>query len=240
MINLYSISKIYHAENRECVGLKNITLSIQKGDFVAITGRDGSGKSTLMDILAMLERATFGKYVFENEDISLMDEDHVTRIRNSKVGVLYQKPNFIEGLSLYQNLELPLLYRGIDSKEREKIIEKNLEGLGLQEKINFKIGTLTRGNQQLFALCRALLNEGNLILADEPTGDLDTLQTEEMLGIFQSLNAKGMTIVYATNDIDIARHAKRVILLRDGLLTKDISLNNPLSAREIKERFQSR
>jgi putative ABC transport system ATP-binding protein len=239
MMNLYNVSKIYHAENRDCIGLKNITISITKGDFVAITGRNGSGKSTLIDLLSMIDRPTFGKYVFENMDISLMDEDQTINLRKVMMGVLHQKPNFIEGLSLYQNLELPLIYRGIPSRERKNRIDKVLEELEIRDKINFKMDSLTRKNQQFFALSRALLSESNLIIADEPTGDLDTVETEEMLGVFQSLNAKGSTIIYATSDIDIARHAKRVVLLRDGILIKDINLNNPLSAREIKERLQS-
>ncbi len=237
MINLYNISKTYNVENHEYVGIKNVTLTIQKGDFVAITGRTGSGKTTLMDIISMIDRPTFGKYVFENADISLMDEDAITKMRGKKVGHMYQKPNFIDGFTVYQNLETPFLYKNDSQSDVKGKITKVLEDLKISDKINAKINSLSRKNQQLLALARALLSSENLIIADEPTGDLNSFETEIVLEELQRLNAKGVTIVIVTDDIDIARHAKRVILLKDGIIEKDINLSNPLSARELTQKF---
>lgn len=233
MISLYNISKIHKVANEENAALKNITFSFNRGDFIAITGPSGSGKTTLMDIICMITRPTYGKYVFENTDVSLMSEADISNMRVNKIGILFQATNLIPELTVCQNMEIPLLYKGLGVAQRREKVELMLDYLGLSNYINVKPGEINRSKQQIAALGRSLMNDPDLIVADEPTGDVDSITAEEILGIFQKINAAGKTIVYVTHDIDVARHAKRVVCLKDGELVKDVILAKPINSAEV-------
>lgn len=233
MISLYNISKVHKLSDEERSAVKNITFTIEEGDFVAITGPSGSGKTTLMDIICMIDRPTFGKYVFQTIDVSLMNENEVNKLRNEKIGIVFQASKLIPEFTVYQNMEIPLMYRGIQPNVRREKVNEVMSYLGIPDLVSLKPGEINRGKQQIIAIGRALLNEPDLIVADEPTGDVDSKTSEEILHIFQKLNAKGKTIIYVTHDIDVARHAKRVICLKDGMVIKDITLAKPINSLEI-------
>lgn len=239
MISLYNISKIHKVAHEEYSAIKNITLSIQKGDFVSLTGASGSGKSTLLDILSMVDRPTFGKFVFDNADVSLMDDDDLTKLRNSKIGIVYQSSNLIQEFNILQNMQIPLLYKGIQAAERKQIVLEMLSEFGIIDKQNVLPADLTRGEQQTVAIARALLNKPGVLILDEPTGNLDSVTSEEIIHILQRLNNQGgLTIILATHDIDIARHAKRVIAIKDGLILKDVTLTNPIIASDVLNKMR--
>jgi putative ABC transport system ATP-binding protein len=224
--------KIYKLGDYEIHALRGIDLSIEKGAFVAIMGPSGSGKSTLMNILGCLDRPTEGRYLLDGEDVSSLDRNNLAGIRNRKIGFVFQSFNLLSRTTALENVELPLLYSGNHSKDITERAIKALVMVGLEGREHHYPNKLSGGQQQRVAIARALVNDPSIILADEPTGNLDTRTSVEVMGIFQSLNQKGITIVLITHERDIAAYAKRNITFRDGKIVKDDIVAVPKKASE--------
>ena len=221
VISTEHLVKIYTLGDYEIHALRGIDLSIEKGGFVAIMGPSGSGKSTLMHILGCLDRPTRGKYLLEGKDISSLDRNSLARIRNQKIGFVFQSFNLLSRTTALENVELPLLYNNSYSKERIEKAKKALGLVGLEGREKHYPNKLSGGQQQRVAIARALVNDPAIILADEPTGNLDTRTSIEVMEIFQTLNESGITILVITHEKDIAMYAKRNITFRDGKIVKD-------------------
>lgn len=216
LIKLSKINKIYTSGEIYFQALKNINLEVKKGEFIAIIGASGSGKSTLMHIIGLLDRPTSGSYNLNGQDTSYFKEDTLAKIRNTKLGFVFQSFNLLPRTSALDNVAMPLLYAG-DSKEvREQKAKTALEQVGLSDKLNSRPNQLSGGQQQRVAIARALVNNPEIILADEPTGNLDSKSGGEIMQIFQKLHKVGKTIVMITHETEIAKHAKRIIRLKDG------------------------
>lgn len=221
MIQISHITKIYKTGAVETIALSDVSFTVDKGEFVAVMGPSGSGKSTLMHIIGALDTATSGTYVLDGEDISRLSRDKLAEIRNKKIGFVFQAYNLLPRATALKNVMLPLVYGGIpEDKRREKAI-KFLKMVGLGERLESKSNQLSGGQQQRVAIARALAMNPAIILADEPTGNLASVQGEEIMGIFQELNSQGHTIIMITHELDIASHAKRILQLRDGKLVED-------------------
>ena len=221
LIKLSNLSKTYQIGQNEVAALKNVDLTIQNGEFVAIMGPSGSGKSTLMNLLGCLDKPSSGEYVLDDNIISKLDSNKLAEIRNKKIGFVFQNFNLLARTTAMENVEIPLIYSGISFKERELKAKKKLELVGLEDRIDHKPNQLSGGQQQRVAIARALVNEPVVVLADEPTGALDSKTGEEIMSIFQELNKSGITIILVTHEIDIALHAKRVITFKDGVIIED-------------------
>jgi len=221
LISLSHISKIYQSGEVKVKALDDISFEIQKGEFVAIMGPSGSGKSTLMHILGLLDRPTQGRYYLEGMDTSKFSDEELAKIRNKKIGFVFQFFNLLPRTSALRNVMVPMIYGGIKLEEREKRAQELLEAVGLKERLYHTSSQLSGGEQQRVAIARALTMNPAIILADEPTGNIATVQAEEVMKIFQRLNEKGHTIVLITHEPDIAEYAKRIISLRDGKIIKD-------------------
>ena len=224
--------KIYKLGDFEIHALRGINLSLEKGEFVAIMGPSGSGKSTLMNILGCLDRPTKGKYFLEGKDISSLDRNSLAGIRNTKIGFVFQSFNLLSRTTSVENVELPLLYNGTSPKEKIQKAMKALATVGLGGRENHYPNQLSGGQQQRVAIARALVNDPSIILADEPTGNLDTRTSIEVMDIFQSLNEKGITIILITHEKDIAAYAKRNITFRDGRIVRDEAVPVPKKAAQ--------
>jgi putative ABC transport system ATP-binding protein len=224
--------KIYNLGDFDIHALRGINLSIQEKEFVAIMGPSGSGKSTLMHILGCLDRPTKGRYLLEGEDVSSLDRNSLAAIRNKKIGFVFQVFNLLSRTSALENVELPLLYNGTPAKDRIQRAKKALAMVGLEGREHSRPNQLSGGQQQRVAMARALINDPAIIMADEPTGNLDTRTSIEIMGILQSLNRSGITIILITHEKDIAAYAKRNIAFRDGKIVKDEELPNPKKAEE--------
>jgi len=221
LISLSHISKIYQSSEVKVKALDDISFEVEKEEFVAIMGPSGSGKSTLMHILGLLDRPTSGKYLLEDMDTSKFSDEELAKIRNKKIGFVFQSSNLLPRTSALRNVMMPMIYGGIKPQEREKKARQLLEAVGLGERIYHTSSQLSGGEQQRVAIARALAMNPAIILADEPTGNIATSQAEEVMKIFQKLNKEGHTIVLITHEPDIAEYAKRVISLRDGKIIKD-------------------
>jgi len=221
VISTEHLVKIYALGDYEIHALRGIDLSIEKGGFVAIMGPSGSGKSTLMHIVGCLDRPTKGKYFLEGEDVSSFDRNSLAGIRNRKIGFVFQSFNLLSRTTALENVELPLLYNTSYSKTRVERAKKALALVGLEGRENHYPNKLSGGQQQRVAIARALVNDPAIILADEPTGNLDTRTSVEVMEIFQNLNESGITIIIITHEKDIALYAKRNITFRDGRIVKD-------------------
>ena len=224
MIRIENVTKTYHSGNVDYQALKGVSFEIERGEYVAIMGPSGSGKSTLMHILGALDNPTSGKYYLDNKDVSKMDEDELARVRRSKIGYVFQSFNLLPRSTVVRNVMLPLVYNGTDRAERRKRAEKALQAAGLEDKELFShlSNQLSGGQIQRVAIARALVNNPLLLLADEPTGNLDTKTGEFVLETFQKLNDEGHTIILITHEQDVAQHAKRILILRDGDIQKEI------------------
>ncbi|MCJ7509174.1 MAG: ABC transporter ATP-binding protein [candidate division Zixibacteria bacterium] len=223
---------IYKLGDYEIHALRGINLLIEKGEFVAIMGPSGSGKSTLMNILGCLDRPTKGSYLLEGKDISSLDRDNLAQIRNQKVGFVFQSFNLLSRTTALENVELPLLYNSSYSKEKTEKAKKALSMVGLEGRESSYPNQLSGGQQQRVAIARALVNDPAIILADEPTGNLDTRTSIEVMEIFQSLNKNGITVILITHEKDIAAYTKRNITFRDGRIVKDEMVPVPKKAKD--------
>jgi putative ABC transport system ATP-binding protein len=221
MIQISNLSKVYDTGAIKVAALKSVQLNIEKGDFVAIIGASGSGKSTLMNILGCLDRPTEGTYALDGVQTEAMAEDKLAAIRNLKIGFVFQSFNLIPRNSALHNVELPMIYARVPKKERLDRAKQALERVGLGDRIDHNPNELSGGQKQRVAIARALVNHPAIILADEPTGNLDSHSTEEIMGIFKALNREGATIILVTHEPDIAEMANRVITFRDGEIIDD-------------------
>lgn len=221
LIELKNIYKIYHMGDEEVRASDGVSLSIDRGEFVAIVGKSGSGKSTLMNIIGALDVPTEGEYILGGEDVSEMSDDQLAQIRNKMIGFIFQQYNLLPKLNLLENVELPLLYAGVPVQERKERALKSLAKVGLEEKWKNLPNQLSGGQQQRVSIARALAGEPSLILADEPTGALDSRTSREVLNFLRQLNEEGNTIVMITHDNSIALEAKRVVRIKDGKINFD-------------------
>jgi putative ABC transport system ATP-binding protein len=216
LIYLSHISKIYQSGEVKVKALDDISFEVKKGEFVAIMGPSGSGKSTLMHILGLLDRPTSGKYLLEGMDTSKFSDEELARIRNKKIGFVFQFFNLLPRTTALRNVMIPMIYGGVKPQERERKARQLLEAVGLGKRIYHTSSQLSGGEQQRVAIARALAMNPAIILADEPTGNIATHQAEEIMKIFQKLNKEGHTIILITHEPDIAEYAKRIIRLKDG------------------------
>jgi len=231
VIDVRNITKTYQMGEVSLQVLKGISLKVYEGEFVSIMGPSGSGKSTLMNILGCLDQPTSGEYYLDGVDVSKLSENELARIRNKKIGFVFQNFNLLKRTSALRQVELPLIYGGVSG--RSKKAKAALEAVGLGNRLNHLPSELSGGQQQRVAIARALVNEPSMILADEPTGNLDSRSGTEVMQIFQQLNReKGITTVFVTHDPWIARHTQRVIMIRDGKVVADRKVAQPLVAGE--------
>ncbi len=221
MIQLSDVSKIYKNDSIETIALSNITFEINRGEFVAIMGPSGSGKSTLMHILGALDLPSAGTYILDGENVSHLGDDELADIRNRKIGFVFQAFNLLPRTSALKNVSLPMVYAGIPKTERFVRAQKYLTMVGLENRLLHTPSQLSGGQQQRVAIARALCMNPAIILADEPTGNIASVQADEIMSIFQNLNQQGHTIIMITHEPDIAEHAKRIINVRDGKITND-------------------
>lgn len=237
VIQLDNLHKVYKTGDVEVHALRGISLTINRGEFVAIMGASGSGKSTLMNVLGCLDKPTQGKYTLEGIDISGLNKNQLAEIRSKKIGFVFQNFNLLSRTSAIENVELPMLYGNYSHKERYQRAKESLAAVGLAGREKHFSSQLSGGEQQRVAVARALVNDPSIILADEPTGNLDTRTSIEVMDIFQNLNDKGITIVLITHEHDIAQYAKRNITFRDGHIKHDKPVNLRLHAKEVLERL---
>lgn len=220
-ISLTDITKVYQMGDQQVHALAGVTLQIQAGDFAAIMGPSGSGKSTLMNILGCLDRPSAGSYRLDNQEVAALNDDQLAKTRNKKIGFVFQNFNLLPRMSALQNVALPLVYGNIAKRERLDRAAAALELVGLGNRIEHKPNELSGGQRQRVAIARALINNPTIIMADEPTGNLDTKSGEEIMLIFNKLNQEGRTLILVTHEPEVADHAKRVILVRDGHIVRD-------------------
>jgi len=221
VIGVHDVGKVFDLGQIHVRALRNVSLTIEVGDLVAIMGSSGSGKSTLMNILGCLDIPTTGRYLIDGVDVGRMDEDDLADLRNRKIGFVFQSFNLVPRTSALVNVELPLAYAGLRGAERRERAERALRSVGMGHRLRHQPSELSGGQQQRVAVARAIVTNPSLILADEPTGNLDSHSTEEVLGIFARLNAEGRTVVLITHEPDVAAQCKRVIRLSDGAVVED-------------------
>jgi len=233
LVSLDDVHKTYRTGEMEVRAVRGVSLEIQRGEFVALMGASGSGKSTLMNILGCLDRPSAGRYVLDRSDVSKLDRDQLADIRNSKIGFVFQGFNLLPRTSARENVELPLLYGGhhlTNLQLREKA-DAVLASVGLQGREDHHPSQLSGGQQQRVAIARALINDPEVLLADEPTGNLDSRTSVEIMGVFQELNERGITIIMVTHEPDIASYARRDVVMRDGLVQSDRAVTQRLDAK---------
>jgi len=238
VIQLAEIHKIYHTGEVDVHAVRGISLEIMPGEFVAIMGSSGSGKSTLMNLIGCLDRPTQGNYRLDGIDVSTLDRNALADIRNQKIGFVFQGFNLLARTTARENVEMPMLYhrrRGSAHAQQERAL-RSLELVGLADRADHKPNQLSGGQQQRVAIARALVNQPSLLLADEPTGNLDSQTSIEIMGVFQKLNEQGITIIMVTHELDIARYTRRTVVLRDGKIVTD----EPVRERLVAETELSR
>ncbi len=235
VIEIDDITKVYHMGTVEVHALRGVSMRIAPGEMLAIMGPSGSGKSTLMNILGCLDQPTSGTYLLDGEDVSTLDDDALAFIRNQKVGFVFQNFNLLPRTSALENVELPLIYAGLPPKERHRRAKAMLEAVGLGQRLDHLPNELSGGQQQRVAIARALVNEPSIILADEPTGNLDSRSGQEVMGILQRLNReRGITVILVTHDPRIAGYADRILHIFDGLIERDEAVTDPTDVRHVE------
>jgi putative ABC transport system ATP-binding protein len=240
VIQLQEIQKIYHTGDVDVHAVRGVSLEVSEGEFVALMGASGSGKSTMMNIIGCLDRPTKGTYLLDGIDVSQLSRDELADIRNQKIGFVFQGFNLLSRTTALENVELPMLYsrqRMSGRNQRDQAL-KALDTVGLGERADHKPNQLSGGQQQRVAIARALANRPSLVLADEPTGNLDTHTSVEIMGVFQHLNEQGITIVMVTHELDIARFTKRMVVMRDGKVVSDTPVPNRSVAATELQRLQ--
>ena len=221
LIHIENMKKIYNPGENEVRALDGIDLDIEKGDLVAIVGHSGSGKSTLMNMLGCLDTPTSGKYVLDGQDVASMTDNQLADVRNKEIGFIFQGFNLISNLDAVGNVELPLVYRGVSKNERKQLAMEALKSVGLEDRMKHKPNEMSGGQQQRVAVARAVAAKPPIILADEPTGNLDTKSTQEIMDILKELHRSGRTVIIITHDEEIASQAHRVIRILDGRIEED-------------------
>ena len=232
VVRLDDVHKTYHTGDVDVHAVRGVSLEIQRGEFIALMGASGSGKSTLMNILGCLDRPTSGRYMLDDADVSVLDRDQLADIRNHKLGFVFQSFNLLPRTSARENVELPLLYgtRSLTNAQLREKANAVLASVGLGGREDHHPSQLSGGQQQRVAIARALVNDPEVVLADEPTGNLDSRTSVEIMGIFQQLNERGITIIMVTHEADIASYARRNVVMRDGLILKDFNVTQRLNA----------
>lgn len=226
VIEVKELAREYQVGTQLVRALRSVTVNIHKNDYVALMGPSGSGKSTLMNILGCLDTPTRGRYVLNGNDVSKMEDDALADIRNREIGFVFQTFNLLPRYTALDNVALPLIYAGWSKADREQRAKEVLEQVGLGDRVDHKPNELSGGQRQRVAVARALVNKPSIILADEPTGNLDTKTSHEIMALFGEIHAKGNTVILVTHEEDIAQHAKRIVRLRDGEIEKDEIVEN--------------
>jgi putative ABC transport system ATP-binding protein len=229
VIRAEALTKVYHMGEVEVQALCGVSLQVKRGEVLAITGPSGSGKSTLMSILGCLDRPTSGEYILDGEPVAGLNDDQLASIRNRKIGFVFQTFNLLPRMTSLRNVELPLIYNAVPKRERRERAMEALRKVGLENRALHRPNELSGGQRQRVAIARSLINHPAIILADEPTGNLDSRTGEEIMATFQDLNEGGVTIILVTHEPDIASCARRIVAIRDGLATRD----EPVSQRRI-------
>ncbi len=234
VVKLENFVKTYQTGDLQVQAVKGVSLDVQPGEFVAIMGASGSGKSTMMNTIGCLDRPSGGRYLLDAVDVGRLNRDELADLRNEKIGFVFQGFNLLSRTSALENVELPLLYSrsGLSRKKVRERAVQSLTLVGLGERTDHHPNQLSGGQQQRVAIARALINEPKLLLADEPTGNLDTLTSMEIMGIFQDLNRRGMTVIMVTHELDIARFCLRMVVMRDGRIVRDEPVKDRLDAVE--------
>lgn len=232
LIRVEDLCKIYNPGENEVRALDHVNLEIKKGEFVAIIGQSGSGKSTFMNMLGCLDVPTSGKYFLNGTDVSTMKDNELSVVRNREIGFIFQGFNLIANLNAVENVELPLIYRGIDRKTRHKLAIDSLKMVGLEKRMQHKPSEMSGGQQQRVAIARAIAAQPPVILADEPTGNLDSASSREILGILKEMHRSGRTVILITHDNGIAAQARRVVRIMDGKIESD-TMNESVGREEV-------
>ena len=239
IIEIKNIKKEYIMGSQLIAALKDVSLNINKGEYVALMGPSGSGKSTLMNILGCLDSPTAGSYKLNNTEVSEMTDDELAHVRNKEIGFIFQTFNLLPRLTSLENVALPMVYAGMSKVERTQRAEQVMEMVGLKDRMDHKPNELSGGQRQRVAIARALVNNPSIILADEPTGNLDTKTSYEIMAIMEEISSKGNTVIIVTHEEDIAKHARRILRLRDGLVESDLE-NVPVRMSAEHLNFETR
>lgn len=239
IIEIKNIKKEYIMGSQLIAALKDVSLNINKGEYVALMGPSGSGKSTLMNILGCLDSPTAGTYKLNSTEVSEMTDDELAHVRNKEIGFIFQTFNLLPRLTSLENVALPMVYAGMGKTERTHRAEHVMEMVGLQDRMDHKPNELSGGQRQRVAIARALVNNPSIILADEPTGNLDTKTSYEIMAIMEEISSKGNTVIIVTHEEDIAKHARRILRLRDGLVESDLE-NIPVRMSAEHLNFETR
>jgi putative ABC transport system ATP-binding protein len=236
LLETEGLGKDYHVGSQVVRALRGVSVKVERGEFVAIMGPSGSGKSTYMNLLGCLDKPTAGRYILDGDDVSSLSRDQLARIRNHKIGFVFQAFNLLPRTTALDNVGLPLMYARIPHRERREKVEAVLDAVGLSDRALHQPTQLSGGEQQRVAIARALVNDPVLILADEPTGALDTRTGAEIMTLLQRLNRRGITIVLVTHETDIARFARRALRFRDGQLMSDEAIEDPLTSQQMEDK----
>jgi len=228
MIQVSDLTKIYEMGNQEVRALDGINFDVERNEYIAIMGPSGSGKSTLMNVIGCLDTPTSGRYILNNKDVSELEDAELAEVRNREIGFVFQTFNLLPRTDCLSNVELPLIYSGMKTAERHRRAKETLQRVGLGDRIDHRPNELSGGQRQRVAIARALVNNPSILLADEPTGNLDTKTGSEIMMLFEELYRAGNTILVVTHEQEIADHARRVIWLRDGQIESDTRVENPV------------